>query len=108
MSFQKVVVSIFLIILIIFLVIIGTTLYDAKYKNPSYPPKSAQCPDYWTLDNKNNCVNTKGLGNSTCSEKINIKDTAWNTSGSPCYKYKWAKSCGLSWDGITNVGLECQ
>lgn len=107
MSFQKVVISIFLIILIIFLVIIGTTLYDTKYKNPVYPPKSAQCPDYWELDNNGNCINTKGLGKSTCMSSMNIKDSVWSSSNSACSKYTWAKACDLSWDGITNVGLQC-
>lgn len=108
MSFQTVVVSIFSIILIIFLVIIGVTLYDNKYKNPSYPSKTSQCPDYWTLDSNNNCVNTNGLGKSVCQSKINITDKAWNGSNANCGKYNWAKACEVSWDGITNVGLNCE
>jgi hypothetical protein len=107
MSFQKIVVAILLIILIIFLVIIGVTLYNAKYKDIVYPPKTAQCPDYWTLDSSNNCVNTKALGNSTCSTSINLNQTAWNGPNSNCNKYQWAKACNLTWDGITNVNLEC-
>lgn len=107
MSFQKTVSMIFFIILIIFLVIIGVTLYNAKLKNPTYPPKISQCPDYWTLDNNNKCINTNNLGNSSCTQSINLSDSVWNNKDSHCNKYKWAKSCGLTWDGITNVGLNC-
>lgn len=102
MSFQKTVAMVFFIILIIFLVIIGVALYDAKYKNPIYPPKISQCPDYWTLDNENYCVNTQGLGNSSCDKRI--MTSKYTTS---CDKKKFATDCELSWDGITNVGLDC-
>lgn len=102
MSFQKTVAMIFFIILIIFLVIIGVTLYDAKYKNPIYPPKISQCPDYWSLDDNNNCINRQNLGVSSCNSKINVSDYA-----TPCSKYKFATDCKISWDGITNVGLDC-
>lgn len=106
MSFQTTVVAIFSIILIIFLVIIGVTLNDSKKKG-TYPPKISQCPDYWTLDKDDNCVNINSLGNSTCSSKINIKDDAWNGKDGQCNKYKWANACGITWDGVTNIGLDC-
>ena len=32
----------------------------------------------------------------------------WNGSGTGnCTKFKWAKSCNLSWDGITNNANIC-
>lgn len=111
MSFQKLVVAILLIILIIFLVIIGVTLYKAKYTDILYPPKTAQCPDYWELDSNNNCINSRGLGNcigDACVQKINIKDSVWSGTDGLCNKYKWAKARNLSWDGITNVNLDCK
>ena len=52
------------------------------------------------------CVNIKNIG--TCSaasgSKYLVKDftgSGFEGSNGACQKYKWAKGCGVSWDGIT-------
>ena len=50
-SFQMTIIYIAVILLVIFLIFIGISLYRNK-KNLQYPPVSANCPDYW-LDESN-------------------------------------------------------
>lgn len=110
--FQKSVATVAIIILIITLCIIGISLYRTKY-NSKYPPVIANCPDYWdasgNLDISNNfvCVNSMNLGSSTCSNTMNFSTSSWQGDNSLCQKYKWAKSCNLTWDGITDNADIC-
>ena len=110
--FQKSVATVAIIILIITLCIIGISLYRTKY-NSKYPPVIANCPDYWdasgNLDISNNfvCVNSMNLGSSTCSNTMNFSTSSWQGDNSLCQKYKWAKSCDLTWDGITDNADLC-
>ena len=110
--FQKTVATIAIIILIITLCVIGIALYRAKYHS-AYPPVIANCPDYWdasgNLDISNNlvCVNSMNLGSSTCSNSMNFTTSSWQGKNGLCQKYKWAKSCDLTWDGITDYADIC-
>ena len=110
--FQKTVATVAIVILIITLCIIGIALYRAKYHS-KYPPVIANCPDYWdasgNLDISNNfvCVNSMNLGSSTCSNQMNFSTPSWQGRNSLCQKYKWAKSCDLTWDGITDNADIC-
>ena len=107
-SFQKIVITAAIIILIIALIIIGICLsyYQAKEQ---WPPLLAACPDYWTIDGSGNsttCTNIKDLG--TCPPQSGNKHLVMNFTGpaftganGTCAKYTWAKNCNLTWDGIT-------
>jgi len=100
-GFQKIVVTIAIVFLIICLVIIGILLIRQKY-NQVWPPLVADCPDFWTdmSGNGAKCVNVQNLG--TCKTKnMNFSVSPYNGSGGNCQKYNWASSCGVSWDGIT-------
>ena len=100
--FQKIVILLFVILLILILVIVGFTVSNTK--NKTWPPVVADCPDYW-LDQAGNgskCVNVKGLGN--CSNNNNMDFT--KDLPTVCKKYTWAKGCGLTWDGITNLSSD--
>jgi len=111
-GFQKIVIFSAIIILIIALVIIGTSLSYAKGQN--WPPMTPECPDYWRVSGNSKCINVKDLG--TCPPKSNNKHLRMNFnipafSGSQgnCNKYTWANKCGISWDGITyGVDNPCQ
>ena len=98
--FQKSVTTVAIVILIITLCFIGIALYRAKY-NSAYPPVLANCPDYWDASG-NFCVNSMSLGNTNpgCTQPIDFTSPQW--SGSVCSKYEWARSCNLTWDGITD------
>jgi len=106
-SFQKIVLIIAIVILIISLVSIGIIL--SKSKNKQWPPNTPECPDYWMIDGSGNnsiCVNIKDLG--TCKPQSGQKHLTMNFNNAPfngdqgnCSKYNWAKACNISWDGIT-------
>lgn len=111
MAFQGFVANIALLILIIALVVIGVLLYRAKDKFLSEDIVIGECPDYWTMEEdaqgKNYCVNVKNLGKSTCQSKMDFGVAPWTGTDGSCKKYNWAKSCDLTWDGITNNPNSC-
>jgi hypothetical protein len=104
--FQKTVSTVAIIILIIALSIIGITLYRQKF-NSKYPPVIANCPDYWDVSG-NLCINSMKLGNPSC-KTVNMDFTTGNFAGTNglCAKYHWARSCNLTWDGISDNVDSC-
>ena len=111
LTFQKIVLIIAVILLILTLVIIGYSLSKAK-SNAPWPPLIGDCPDYWVdlSGNGGQCVNTQSLG--TCNIPSSGQENAMDFSGSTftganglCAKYTWAKNCGVTWDGI-NSGVQ--
>ena len=108
MSFQKTTVIIAIIMLILCLIFISISLYNDKY-NSQYPPVIADCPDYW-IDRSSGdgakCMNVKNLGKSGCSEEVDFSKNKWQGDVGLCRKYKWARGCNLSWDGITNASKD--
>jgi hypothetical protein len=109
MNFQKILLFLATLILIIVLVTIGVMLSKTKNAEVKWPPVIGQCPDYW-IDEKSNgeaCFNAKHLGK--CNIPTEENDATMNFNQSPftgvngiCNKFKWAKSCGVTWDGITS------
>ena len=106
--FQKTVSSIAIIILILSLCFIGIMLYRQK-STASYPPVLPNCPDYWDASG-NICINPPemNLGNGKCPTRMDFTTARWNGSNSTCAKYKWAKTCNLTWDGITDKVSLCE
>jgi hypothetical protein len=112
-NFQKIVLAIAIVIFIILMIFIATILYNNKY-GVKFPPTVSQCPDYWIdkqeqtgaggIDGSRNqlCTNVKNLGNVSCDKTMDFTGSFWQGSTGSCNKYKWAKSCDLTWDGITN------
>jgi len=108
-QFQKTILFIALVILIICLLFIGVMLYNGKY-NVSFPPVVGQCPDYWESELNDKgveiCKKSEGMAIGINSEVCNgpmdfsVKDYEGATGA--CAKYEWAKGCQLTWDGITN------
>ena len=103
--FQKTVSTVAIIILIIALCFIGIALYRAKYHS-AYPPTLANCPDYWDVSG-NFCLNNMNLGNSACNINMDFTKPNWNGQDGLCNKYTWAKSCNLTWDGISDNVNAC-
>jgi hypothetical protein len=108
-TFQKIVMISASIILIIALSFIGLALYRQKYK-ADFPPVIANCPDYW-IDSSGNgaaCMQDSNNPVGTCTGQMDFTAPQWNGSGTGnCTKFKWAQSCNLSWDGITNNANIC-
>ena len=98
--FQKTVFTIAIVILIITLCFIGITLRRQKY-NSAYPPVIPNCPDYWDISG-NICKNSMNLGKDTCRGDMDFSTAQWSGNSGLCSKYTWAKTCNLTWDGITS------
>lgn len=110
MTFQKTVLIIGAVLLILILLVISIALYRNKTTG-DFPPVISDCPDYWVSQlesGQNICSNVKHLGKASCSKKMNFNKPPWNGSDSVCYKSKWAKACDLTWDGITNSNVDCK
>ena len=79
-------------------------LYIKKYE---WPPIVNKCPDYWT-EGPSGCIQPAG-------DSTNYTDIAGCTSGgvknftdmSECEKQKWARTCQVSWDGVSNQQSAC-
>lgn len=119
-NFQSIVLITAIVIFIICMIFIGTVLYKNKYST-IYPPITPECPDYWlnepdvnnpsskiNLDSKQLCYNVKNLGNASCDKTMDFTADYWQGSEGNCRKFKWAKDCDLTWDGITNKSDICK
>lgn len=112
-SFQKIIVIIAIVLLIICLIFIGMALIKSK-NSSQWPPIIGECPDYWvdTSGNGANCVNVRKLGTCTTGGNgaspsdsvmaMNFTVAPYIGSNSKCAKYTWANRCGITWDGITS------
>jgi hypothetical protein len=107
-NFQKIVLLIAVILLIIALIFIGYSLGQAK-ADETWPPIIGECPDYWVDISGNGamCVNVNNLG--TCNipsegnlNSMDFSNSYFNSSDGLCAKYKWANGCDVTWDGITS------
>lgn len=105
-TFQTIVSVTAIITLIIIFITIAISLYIAKQKE-KWPPILSQCPDYWIDEsiNGSKCTNVKDLG--TCKSPnsghytMDFTRPLFMGSNGICEKYKWAKGCDITWDGIT-------
>jgi hypothetical protein len=108
MTFQKVILTIAVVGLILMLVIIGLSMYKSTSSGMVWPPMVGSCPDYW-LDLKGNgeqCYNVKSLGicnlpRTNEKNTMNFNVSPFNGDDGTCSKYTWANNCKVTWDGIT-------
>ena len=72
-------------------------------KNTPWPPVVYKCPDFWIdaseKQDGSKCENKNNIG--TCST-VNFNSSNFANNTSIKSKRDWAKSCGVSWEGITN------
>ena len=106
LNFQKIVLVVAIIVFIVALVFIGMGLNKAN-REKTWPPIVGSCPDYWE-DTGNGCYNKMSLGKCnipTYDNKnlMNFNVTPYNTAEGACAKAKWAKDCGVAWDGISDT-----
>ena len=119
-TFQKTVLTISVIVLIISLIILGLFLAKSLFED-SYPPIISDCPDYWDVSYNINdeivCKNTstinKGRGDVPTGDCNDYPINQFLVSGSQnedvlCEKYKWSKKCDITWDGVTNNNQACR
>ena len=109
MSFQKTVLIVAFVVLIIFLAIIGLSIRSAV-QNGEFPPEVGQCPDYWKTSHNVNglsCSNVKNLPSGhevTGCDTMDLSDAKYHGMGDKAMRAKCqlANSCHVTWDGITN------
>ena len=116
MSFQRIVLTIAIVMLIITLAIIAYMLHTQK-ETIVFPPEAPACPDYFEAVADGNgaatqrCLNTQGLGNGAPGQTdfATVNGGAASCPGNkPCSKAalvarcKWAKAHGITWDGVSN------
>jgi hypothetical protein len=75
----------------------------------TWPPVVGACPDYWVdlSGNGEQCLNSHSLGRCNIPTKeekttMNFNQAPFTESNGSCSKYRWAKACKVSWDGITS------
>ena len=115
-TFQKIILTIAIVLLIGMLIMINMSLSNAT-ASIMWPPIQTDCPDYWEdlSGNGSQCFNVKDIG--TCSiydpkydattgkpdssSTMNFSGATYTGPNGLCEKQKWAKTCGVAWDGIT-------
>ena len=121
MNFYKTTFTIMIVVLIICLAIVGTTIAYSN-DNVKYPPITSECPDYYKKLKSGECasqvtdINRKdSYKNLSCTNvdfqnKTNFKNRdngGMGPASALCEKKKWAKGCGVNWDGITTNDNIC-
>mgnify|MGYP000639811856 CR=1 FL=1 len=102
MTFQKTVLTISVVLLLVMLVFIGFMMRQSR-KNAVWPPMIAECPDYFEVVAPQVCQNTKNLGTCTAHDGIfDFTDAKYQGTHGLKAKKEWAKKCNVVWDGITN------
>jgi hypothetical protein len=108
MNFQKIVLTIAIILLIVILVVIGVALSKASVEE-KWPPMIGECPDYWVdmSGNGEACFNSKSLGRCNVpsadnKNTMNFNQAPFTGEDGNCAKYTWANACNITWDGITS------
>jgi len=113
MTFQKTVAIIAVVILSLSLFFIAILLMNEKRKKV-FPNEIPDCPDYYTIDNNGGCILSKNFSDVSLKEetpacknpgKIFKTGKEYTGTNGRLKKCKWAKKCGVSWDGITNQNL---
>jgi hypothetical protein len=109
MAFQKTVLIIATVLLIVILVVVGILLSKTS-ETDNWPPIVGDCPDFWVdmSGNGEACYNSHSLGNCNKPVKginpntMNFNEPPFNGENGDCSKYKWANTCKVTWDGITS------
>jgi hypothetical protein len=101
MTFQKTVLIIALVLLILSLVIVGVLIKSAA-TTAKFPPEVSTCPDYFKVQNQNgtiHCTNPLSLG----SCPTGLTPIIGNDMDSRVANCKKSRGCGVTWDGLTSA-----
>lgn len=104
--YQKIVLGIAIVLLIGAYIMIYFTLVDNVKK---WPPTVAKCPDYWVYNQTNDNCESNDINNGTSTKFSIYPDEDKKLSSiTKCEKYSWAKTNGISWDGLSyGVSMDC-
>lgn len=101
-QFQKTVLTIAIGVLLFILFIIAILIRKSS-KKVDFPPETAKCPDYWTLDPQQGCIKPNEM--STSCGNTNFDTDEYRGKLGKVAKCNWAKDCKVEWDGISNIGI---
>lgn len=108
MIFQQKVLIIATVLLIVILIVVGMLLSNSS-ETEIWPPLVGDCPDFWVdmSGNGEACFNKQSLGTcnlpgATTQNTKNFNESPFNGEDGKCRKYNWAKTCQITWDGITS------
>lgn len=109
--FQKTVLIIATVVFLVMMIFIAIML-KKSLDNTKFPPEISSCPDYFDAVKENDsdgnkiisCHNTHRLGSFPEGQggKVNFTDAKYKGNKGNYEKCLWAKSNGLTWDGLTN------
>ena len=109
--FQKTVLIIATVVFLVMMIFIAIML-KKSLDNTKFPPEISSCPDYFDAEKNEvdgnmiiSCRNKHGLGSfpeGEESELVNFTDAKYKGNKGNYEKCLWAKSKGLTWDGLTN------
>jgi hypothetical protein len=63
LNFQRIVIIIAIIMLIVTMIFIGYALYNQSTASGAWPPETPKCPDFWTVNSDGTCANTNKVPN---------------------------------------------
>lgn len=119
MNFYKLICIITIVLLLACLTAIGVAIHKSS-KKVIFPPNISDCPDFYIKQSPNNinCTPTYPLsvpkddsGYNSCWSNSFTQDKYNNPGMGPtsgiCAKKKWAQTCKVNWDGITNNPSVC-
>ena len=101
-----------IVFLIITLAVMGYFMSLSR-KNQTYPPITADCPDYYSLDASGACNKSSNIFafDASCNKQNfdtqKYKEQGTNYTSGLCAKKLWANRCEVNWDGITNNDNIC-
>lgn len=92
------------LVIIVIILIIYSIIFKLGMKNVNFPPITPNCPDYWESNENNKCINIHNLGQG-CENNMDFNLDKYKGVAGKKQKCLWAKSCGIEWDGITNINI---
>jgi hypothetical protein len=121
-SFNRTVLGIAIVILILALTYVGIMMVYYKQKitgsNGAFPSSSATCPDYWLYDGTYctpdsygtnvppnfDASKSQGIFGVGGKNGFNPNDKTWNVGGKSaiCNQRAWANANSILWDGVSN------
>jgi len=124
MTFQKTVISVAIIILMLSLGLISYMLWNAQ-GSTKYPPEISMCPDFWEatqqqkasgIDNPNPkmiCRPNPNLGDDAnkgtfSGKEFDFSSPKFQGPSGLSAKCKWASTYDVFWDGVSTLAPSCK
>ncbi len=99
-NFQKKALGIALLILTFSILVM--VYADYKTSKVTFPPTVNKCPDYFDYSGTV-CRDTNNMYSKPTALTLDVGTATYSTNANAdCNKKNWAKSAGVTWDGITN------